>query len=267
MAARAIWKGSIHFGPIRVPVKLYSAVEDRGIHLRLLDARRHEPVVQRMIDPDSDRVVPAGEVRRAVPLDEGRLVVLSAGELEELEPEASREIAVTRFVPSGGIGHPWYDRPYWLGPDGDDGAYAALVAAVERREVEGVARWTMRAKEYAGALRVERGRLALITLRRAGEVVPASALDPPSGRALDERELRMARQLVEAMEGELDLTAFRDEYRERVLELVAAKAEGKVVKFPKPPRRPKEDDLAAVLERSLKAAGGGKRKRAAGGRG
>lgn len=260
MAARAIWKGCIAFGAVEVPVKLYSAVQERGVHFRLLDAKRHEPVRQEMVDPGTGRTVESGEVRRAVPIGEGELVVLDAAELAELEPPESREIRITRFVPPEQISHLWYDRPYWLGPDGDLDAYRALSAALAEAGVEGVARWTMRRKGYVGALRAERGYLALITLRHASEVVAASALPAPSGRELDEREIGMAKQLVAAMEDELDLAGFRDEYRERVLELVEAKAAGKVVKFPEAPRRREEADLSDVLERSLAAARGGKEK-------
>lgn len=265
MAARAIWKGTLALGAVEVPVKLYSAAQDRGVHFRLLDAKRGEPVQQRMVDPETGRTVESGEVRRAVPVDEGELVVMEAEELAALDPPESRDIHVTRFVPVGAIAHAWYDRPYWLGPDGGEEAYWSLAAALAKEEVEGVVRWTMRKKAYVGALRAERGYLTLITLRRAGEVVPAAALPAPSGRALDAREVAMAKQLVAAMEDTLDLAAFRDEYRERVLELVEAKAAGKVLKFPDAPRRREEADLADVLERSLAAAGGGKRKGAAGG--
>jgi DNA end-binding protein Ku len=112
----------------------------------------------------------------------------------------------------------------------------------------------MRKKEYAGALRAEGDYLMLITLRHAGEVIPASALSPPGGRQLDDREIAMARQLIAAMEDDLDIAAYRDEYRDRVLELVEAKAAGKVVKFPKATPKKADDSLADVLERSLAAA-------------
>lgn len=254
MAARAIWKGRIRFGEVDVPVKLYSAVQDRSVHFRLLDAKRHEPVRQKMVDPGTGRTVESDEIQRALPLDEGEMVVLTAEEMAEAEPPESRDIRVTRFVPPDQITHAWYDRPYYLGPDESEGAYWALAGAMAKGEVEGVARWTMRKKAYAGALRAEGPYLVLITLRSPAEVVPASALEPPSGRALDEREISMARQLVGAMEDELDLSAYRDEYRERVLELVEAKAAGKVVEFPQAPAKREEADLASVLEKSLAAA-------------
>jgi DNA end-binding protein Ku len=255
MAARAIWKARIVFGTVDVPVRLYSAVEDRTVHFRLLDEKRLEPVKQRMVEPTSGEVVPPEEIRRAYQTEGGELVVLDEDELAGLEPEASREIEIARFVPTEAITHQWYDRPYYLGPDGSEGDYFALQVALRRQAKEGVARWVMRKKEYVGALRAEGDYLMLITLRHAGEVIPVSALEPPGGRDLAEREVRMAKQLIAAMEDELDIAAYRDEYRERVLELVHAKAAGKVVKFPKPPRRQKEKSLADVLERSLAQAG------------
>lgn len=263
MGARAIWKASICFGGVDVPVKMYSAVQDRAVHFRLLDAKRHEPVKQHMVDPDTGKVVDKEQIRRAFESDEGELVILDDEELAELTPTPSREIRVTRFVPPEQITHQWYDRPYFLGPDDDDGVYFALSAALRKRNVEGVAHWTMRNKEYVGALRAEGDYLMLITLRHADEVVPASALPRPTGRALDEREVAMAKQLVAAMEDPFDIAAFHDEYRERVVDYVQAKAAGKVVKFPTAPRRQTEVDLADVLQASLAATGDGKeRKRA-----
>jgi DNA end-binding protein Ku len=252
--ARAIWKGRIRFGDIDVPVKLYSAVQDRAVHFRLLHRKDMEPVQQQMVNPETGRVVEYEDIRRAWQTQDGDLVLLDDDELAGLEPEPSRDIEVTRFVEPEAITHQWYDRPYFLGPDEDDEAYFALVAALRKKEKEGVARWVMRKKEYAGALRVVGDHLMLMTLRRAGEVVPATALKAPAGRVLDRREVNMAVQLVSALEDELDLVEYRDEYRDRVLELVEAKAEGKVVQFPEPPKREGGASLADMLEKSLKDA-------------
>lgn len=256
MAARAIWKGRIRFGDVDVPVKLYSAVKSTGgVHFRLLHEKDLVPVKQEMVNPATGKVVAYEDVRRAYPTDDGRLVMLDEEELAELEPEASRDIEITRFVDPAVITHQWYDRPYYLGPDDSDADYFALAEALRSQEKEGVARWVMRNKEYVGALRLEDEHLMLMTLRHAGEVVPASALKAPGGRELDKREIQMAKQLVSALEGDLDLESYRDEYRERVLELVEAKASGKVLKFPKAPaKKKKEDSLSAMLEKSLEAA-------------
>jgi DNA end-binding protein Ku len=262
MGTRAIWKASLRFGTVDVPVKLYSAVQDRTVHFRLLDSKRREPIKQHMVDPDTGTVVESSGIRRAFQTDEGDLVILDEEELAQAIPPESREIEIRRFVPHEKIARPWYDRPYWLGPDGEDARYFALATALRKREVEGVAHWVMRGKDYVGALRAEGDYLMLITLRRAGEVVPASALPAPAGRALDAREVAMARQLVAAMEDPFDIAAYHDEYRERVVELMQAKAAGKVVKFPRAQIRKTEVDLAEVLEASLAAAGGKERKRA-----
>lgn len=261
MAARAIWKAHVVFGEVDVPVKLYSAVQDRAVHFRLLDSKRKEPVRQHMVNPETGKVVDPEKIRRAFEGEDGQLVILNDDELEQVQPKPSREIEITHFLPPDRITHPWYDRAYFLGPDEEDGAYFALAQALRKRKVEGLARWTMRNKEYVGALRVEGDYLMLITLRHAGEVVPASALTPPAGRDLEAREVAMARQLVQAMEDRFDIAAWHDEYRERVLELVQAKAAGKVLKFPKAVEKKQESSLADVLAQSV-AAAGRERKRA-----
>jgi DNA end-binding protein Ku len=206
-----------------------------------------------MVDPESGDVVQSDQIQRAMELETGDLVILDDDELASLVPKESRDIEITRFLKSGTIGHEWYERPYYLGPDGAGNDYFALAEALRSTDREGIARWVMRKKEYAGALRVEGDYLTLNTLRHAGEVIPASALQPPGGRDLAQRELEMARQLISAMEDEVDLSQFKDEYRERVMGLIGAKEAGKVIKFPKAPRRKAEKDLADVLKKSLAA--------------
>lgn len=262
MAARAIWKGEVKVGTLRVPVKLYSAVQDRKVHFRLLHKTDHQPVKQRLVSAESGEQVDYQEVKKAFPLTRGRMVLLEKEELERLEPDDSRDIEITRFVDTGAIDHRWYERAYYLGPDDSMKNYFAAAAALERKKKEGVARWVMRDKEYIGALRAENGYLMLITLRHADEIIAADALQPPGGRELQEREIAMAEQLLEALHGEFKPEEYRDEYRARVEELVAMKAAGKkpkVVAFR--PKKQKDDQLADALERSL---AGVKRKTARG---
>ncbi len=259
MAARAIWKGVLDLGGPRVPVKLYSAVEDRGIGFRLLNPDTGRPIKQRLVDPDTGEEVPRDEIRRGYETEDGTFVVLDDDEMEALEPEASRTIELTRFLEPRDLPAPWYDRPYWLGPDGDEEGYAALAEALEREGREGVAHWVMRKKEYSGALRAEEGRLLLVTLRRAGEVIPASALPRPAGRDPEPKEREMAEQLVSALAGDFDPAEFRDEYRDRVLELIEAKAEGRTVElreYREEPEPEEPEDLSGVLEESVRAARG-----------
>lgn len=252
MSARAIWKGVIRIGTLSVPVKLYSAVKDRSIHFRLLHRTDHAPVKQQLVSSASGEPVEYAEVKKAVPVGRDRMVVLEKDELEEIEPEASRDIEITRFVDPAAIDHRWYRRAYYLGPDGSTRAYFAAAAALGKKGKEGVARWVMRGKEYSGALRAVDGYLMLIALRYAEQVVDSSALTPPSGRELAKRELEMAGQLIEALHGEFDPEQFQDQYRARVLDLVEAKAAGrkpKVASFR--PRKQKEDQVGDALEASL----------------
>ena len=114
-----MWKGRITFGSIDLPVKLYSAVTDKSIHFRLLDARNKEPVKQQMMAPDTGDVVPSEEVKTAYQTNAGELVLLDDKELEATEPKDSREIEITRFVDAADVSPAWYDRPYYLGPDED----------------------------------------------------------------------------------------------------------------------------------------------------
>ena len=252
--ARAIWKGVLVIGEERVPVKLYSAVERRGVHFRLLHEKDLVPVKQHMVHPETEDVVPSDEVRKGYEADPGVFVVLDEEDLRTAEPEASRDIELLRFVPPELIDGRWYERPYHLGPDGSEASYFACAEAVRKRGREGLARWTMRKKEHLGVLRERDGHLLLITLRHAGEVVEASELPAPAGRRLDASEVRMAEQLISALEGELDPAEFRDEYRDRVEELIASKAEGRELKLERPAASPQEASLEEALRRSVEGA-------------
>ena len=250
MAARAMWKAELAIGKQRIPVKLYAGVQDRNIHFHLLHDKDEARVEQRLVDPETDEPVPNEELRKGYETQPGTFVILEPEELAELEPEPSRAVEVTRFVPTGAIHHQWYERPYWLGPDGDSDAYFALAEALRQSEREGVARWVMRKRAYVGALRLEGDHLMLVALRHAGEVVLPSELSVPGGKDLDAKEKKLAEQLVEALADHFDPAAYHDTYRERVLELVDAKAKGKKPKL----HRPKTKKAPESLERALAAS-------------
>lgn len=256
MAARAMWKGALTMPGVRLPIKLYAAVQDRKVHFHLLHDKDLERVEQRMVDPEEGRQVPYEKIRKGYVAENGVVVALDEEELAALAPEASRDVELLRFVPLGSIDHPWYDRPYWLGPDGDETAYAAMVAALRKKEREGVARWVMRGRGYVGALRVEGDHLVLITLRRAGEVVGADELPSPGGRALDPREKKLAEQLVGALEDHFDPEEYRDTFRHRLRELIAAKAEGKEIELEEYVPRKEPASLEEALAASLASAKG-----------
>ncbi len=252
MAARAIWKGIISFEDVEVPVKLYSAVEDRNIRFRLLHRKDGQPVKQVMVNPENDSIVPYQETQRVYRTDEGAQVLITQDELEETKPTKSRQIDVLRFLPQEAIDHRWYDRPYYLGPDGSMEAYSALTEALRSSEREGLAHWVMRNKEYYGALRLFQGYPMLMSLRYQEEVLSAEELQPPKGKALDKKELAMARQLIGMLEASFEPEEYQDEYRERVLEMIEEKRKGGRIERPARPRKQPSDNIAEALEASLK---------------
>jgi DNA end-binding protein Ku len=261
MAARAMWKGVVRFEEVRLPVKLYAAIQDRAVRFRLLHEEDGVPVKQRMINPVTGRFVEHSQAQRGLEVEPDLFVILRDEELAELEPEASRDIRISRFVPPGAINHQWYDRPYFLGPDGNDREYRAFVEALARRRREGVARWTMRKKAYLGAVQPREGpgggHLLLMTLRHAGEVISAADLEPPEGRELQPREREMARKFIGALEDEFDPEDYRDEYRDRLMELIERKRRGEEIAAPPEPMlaAAEPDDLSELLERSLAGVG------------
>lgn len=251
MAGRAIWKGELKIGSAKIPVKLYSAVADRTVRFHLLDDKHLMRVKQHMVDPDSSEEVTNEEVRKGYEIEPGKFVILTDEDLQSLEPKPSRDIDVSEFVPPESINQQWYERPYYLGPDGDVAAYFALAQALENREREGIARWVMRNKPYIGALRSQDGYLVLVTLRNASEVISASELPKPAGRAPSAKELNMAKQLVGMLEGEFNASEFEDEYRKRVMEFIERKAKGHKPKLHAVKTKRKTTSLDSVLAKSL----------------
>lgn len=252
MAARAMWKAVLRMGDVRVPVKLYSALQDRDVHFRLLHKKDHAPVRQQLVNSLTDEVVPTEAVRRGYFTPEGDLVMFAPPELEALEPEPSRDITLLNFLPPNAIDHRWYRRSYYLGPDEDNEKYAAFIQALSQTKREGLARWVMRKKPYVGALRLHDGYPMLIALRHAEEVVSLESLDMPEGKDLDERELSMAHQLIGMLAADFRPEDYADHYRLRLLKLIKTKAAGgKVATLPSREQAPATDDLSRALEASL----------------
>lgn len=249
--ARSIFNGTLQLDGTSIPVKLYSAVEPRAVGFRLLHAPDRVPIRQRMVHPESGEEVPLKAARKGLVLP-GGMVVLREEELAELEPEPTRDIEVLRFVDPAKLNHQWYVRPYYLGPAGDPDDYFALARALAQEQREGIVRWTMRKKLYHGALRASGDYLVLISTRSAAEVVAIEALPEPAWPKPSEPELKMARQLVEMLEADLDWEQFHDRYAEQVVALAKAKAQGRVAKLPEPKQKPaSEGPLAEALKASI----------------
>lgn len=253
MAARAIWKATLRLGRRSVAVKLYAAIEDAKVHFRLLHRTDKQPVSQQMVDADTGQPVPRESLRKGVALDGERYVLLSGAELESLVPEPSRDITVLQVVDAGRLDRRLLDRPYYLGPDGDAGAYFALAAALESRRALLVAGWVMRKRRHAGAIHASDGYLLLETAHRAAELATLTALKPAADRRPVKREIALAEQLIATLEGEFDATAYRDEYSQAVRRLIGQKRSGKLVRLPAAKRQRKPGSLVADLEASLEA--------------
>lgn len=254
MTARAMWKGVIQLGRYRVPVQLYAATVDRTVHFRLLHRKDKQPVVQRMVHAETGKEVPRDSVRKGAEIERGVFVRLEESELAQLEPTASRTITIERFVPDEALDHKWYDRSYYLGPDGDDAAYATLVKVLQQENKEGIARWVMRKKDYIGSLTVHSGVLALVTLRFWDEVVQPAEIASPSAKDLKPAEIKMARQLISTLARPFDPAQFRDHFNTKVRALVDKKARGGKIAVTRIKRKTQPPSLEQALKASLAAA-------------
>src|SRR5262245_10862245 len=252
MASRASWKGELKIGSSKIPVKLYAAVQDRDVHFHILQKKTGNRVKQQMVTEDEEGVE-REEIRKGYEIEPGTFVILKEPELKRLQAKPSRTIGISRFVPVSTLGHEWYERGYYLGPDGSEAEYFALTEALRERNKLGVAHWSMRGRSYVGALRAESGYLVLIRLRYAGEVLPARELPSPAGRPPDPKELRMAEELVGALAGEFKPDEFRDEYRDRLQKFIEAKAKGRFPRLALVKDRPTGGALDEQLSRSLAA--------------
>ena len=248
--ARAIWKGQLQLAKQQVGVKLYSAVEDRDVHFHLLHAKDRAPVEQHIVRKDTGKEVGKDEIRKAFALSRNTAVILQSEDLDTLVPPESREVHICRFVAPSLLGDQWFERPYYLGPDGDEESYFALAQALERKKVIGIARWVMRKKRYLGALSSLDGYLTMATLRRADQVLSFSGVEPAKAVAPQAHELKLAQQLVSTIEADFDPSLWQNEYRQRLCKLIEAKARGEKLA---PQRRKKKAPQASLAE-SLKAS-------------
>jgi DNA end-binding protein Ku len=260
--ARAIWSGSISFGLLNVPVKLYSAVARRGISLREIRESDGARIRHRRVAEGTDEEVPYEKIVKAYEIAEDRYIPLAKSELEALAPEKSRAIEVQDFVDLEEIDPIYFDSPYYLGPAaGAERAYSLLAKAMEESGKVAIARFVFRNKEHLAALRPGDGVLTLTTMRFADEVVPPSELDdvlPAEKPKIGKREVEMAEQLIDSLTHRFDPAAYRDEYREQLLAMIERKAAGEeVVAAPSEEREPtKAPDLMEALEQSIAAVQG-----------
>jgi DNA end-binding protein Ku len=261
--ARAIWTGSISFGLLNVPVRMYSAVSRKNVSFRELRASDSSRIRHKRVAEADGKEVPYEEIVKGYELAPEQYVVLSRDELEELDPKKTRAIEIQDFVDLDEIDPIYFDHPYYLGPDkGAEKPYALLVKAMSDAHKVAVARFVLRNRENLAAIRPMGKVLTMATMRFADEVVSPEELGedviPEDGRKLDKREIDMAKQLIDSLSSDFDAGKYRDEYREELLSLIERKARGEeiveaVSEEPKPTKAP---DLMAALEESLAAVKG-----------
>ena len=260
--ARAIWTGSISFGLLNVPVRLYSAVSRRSIALREIRDSDSARIKHRRVAEGTDEEVPYENIVKAYEITPGQYVPLSKDEMAALAPEKTKAIEVQDFVDLEQIDPIYFDSPYYLGPaQGAEKAYALLAKAMEASGKVAIARFVLRNKESLAALRAAGGVLTLTTMRFADEVVPVAELGdvvPEKAPKVNKREQEMAEQLIDSLSAKFDPSAYRDEYREQLLALIERKAEGKEIVAPEAeePQATKAPDLMAALEQSIAAVKG-----------
>jgi len=260
---RSIWSGAISFGLVNVPVKLYSAVSRKTVRFHQLNSDTGHRISQKRVDSVTDEEVPYEKIVKGFELTKERYVVVTPEELDSIAPEKTRAIDIEDFVDLEDIDPIFYDHPYYLVPDKGAGkAYGLLLEAMRESGKVAIARVVLRSKEQLVAIRPGEGDvLTMETMIFHDEVVPADDLDDvPSTKDLktSDRELKMAQQLIDSLSSDFEPSKYHDEYREKVLELIEAKADGQEITVaPEAPEPAKVPDLMAALEASLAAVRSG----------
>lgn len=257
--ARAVWSGSISFGLVNIPVKVYSAVRDHKVHFHQVDRESGSRIRYEKVAEKTGREVAAADIELGYELEKGRIVVLDPAELDRLRPQTARTIDITDFVELAQVDPAYYNRTYWLAPEGDLSAraYFLLYAAMEERGRAGIGTVVMRNRQYLAAIRPRDGALAMSTMRFADEVVPRDDVDgmPAQPSKPDPRELQLAIQIIDSLAGPWKPDQYRDTYTDEVRKLIEAHEKGRdVVAEGAPAARDEMADLMKALEASLDAA-------------
>lgn len=257
---RPIWSGSISFGLVSVPVKLFSAVNRKTVHFNQIDSRTGSRIKYQKVSAADGSEVPGEAIVKGYELPSGQYVLVDDAELGGLDPEASRTIEIEEFVGLDEIDPLFYDNAYYVAPDkATVKPYALLARAMEETGKVGVARFVMRSKQYLCAVRPKDGMLLMSTMVYADEVNAPSdikELDAVTEVEVTDKELTMAKQLVESLASDFEAEQYEDTYRTKVLELIERKAAGEtgLVEVPEIESGEKVVDLMAALEASVAAA-------------
>lgn len=253
---KSIWNGTITFGMVSVPVKLYSATESKTVHFHEVHAQDGARIEHRRICPKEDKEVPYKDVVKGYEVSSGKYVVLEKDEVKAAAGDRGKVIHLDEFVPLGEIDPVFYDKTYYVGSRDAEDAFRLLHDALGKADRIGIGRFSFHDREYLVAVRAGDGVLVLHTLRFHDEVVSGDDLEiEGGGRRPSDREVSMAGQLVKSMATDFKPADYEDTYQDAVLDLIKRKARGEEIDLMAEEEPEHGDDLAAALEASL---GGGR---------
>lgn len=258
---RAIWTGSISFGLVSVPVRLYSAIAEHKLHFHLVHEPDQSPIGYQKICKLEDKPVPDDEVVKAFEFEPGEFVVMEDEDFEAARVEGYRTIEITDFVPYEQVDPIYFARTYYLGPEkGGEKVYGLLLRALEHSGLAGISKFVMRDRQYLGALRVREGVITLEQLYFADEIRPVKEIKPPKTQVSKE-ELEMAEQLIDNFAGDFQPKKYKDSYRDALCAIIRAKRAGKEVRHAPETAEEAPPDLLEALRASIEAAGGRRTRR------
>jgi DNA end-binding protein Ku len=250
---QTIWKGAVSFGLVNVPVKMYTATQDNDIPMKMLHKDFHVPIHYNRTCPKCEKEVTWSDIIKGYEYEPGHYVTFDKKELEALASEASREIRILDFVDLHEIDPIYFQKTYYLAPD-ESGthAYNLLVEALRSSQKIGIANVTIRSKSSLAAIRVLDEVLSMVTMFYAEEIRPKEEIPKlPKMSKVDDRELEMAKMLIEQLTSKFEPDKYEDEYRERLMSAIESKVEGKEVKLAPQEKKSNVIDLMGALKASL----------------
>src|SRR3954451_8872094 len=258
---RPLWSGSLSFGLVNVPVRMFSAARDLDYHFNELHEKDKARIEQRRYCSDEDVEVMWEEVARSFDLD-GKQVVVTDEELASVQPRKTRTVDIESFVDLADVDPIYFDHPYFLVPAGDSEgtlrAYRLLVETMGRTERAALGRFVMRTKEYLAAVRVRDGALTLTTMRFHDEVRPTNPV-PTGGKKPSKQQVDQAVAIIEELSTDWDPTRYEDCYRERLRRVIDSKRKRRKIEAPEQEKEPAPaPDLMAALKQSLANARAGR---------
>jgi DNA end-binding protein Ku len=264
--ARAIWKGSISFGLVNIPIALYSATRREELKFRLLRKGDLSPVNYKRVAEKDGKEVPWDQIVKGYEYEKGKYVVLKEEDFERVDLEATQTVDIQDFVDQEEIDPIFFYKPYYLEPQkGGDKAYALLRGALKDSNKIGIAKVVIKTRQYLAGVKPEDGALLLELMHFADELADPQKLHLPKKTEVGKREMNMARSLIDGMSSKWDPEKYKDDYKEALMEVIEEKVEagGKEIeeKPKKAPKPTKVIDLVSVLQRSLDQTGTKKKSR------